>query len=173
MSYGSEMMPYAKKTGSQLGMPPEVILAQWSLETGYGGSSLAKNHNNHAGIKNNSRGRDYVAGAYAGYNSINSFVDDYVRVMRLSYYDKVRSAGSVRDTVIELHKSPWAEDTKYDDKMFSVLKKIGTVVSNPVEDIGGGLSGIQDKIGSMGTEELKKYATVGLGAALLISLLND
>lgn len=125
--YLSMMLFYAQTASAATGIPVGVILAQWAHETGYGSSSISKNANNHAGIKSNSSGRDYVSGQYAGYNSISSFVQDYVRLLvNLPYYEEVitvaRSGGSP-DAVIEaLDRSPWATDPLYGSKLKSVYR---------------------------------------------------
>lgn len=149
------MTPYAKKASKKLGggVTYQAILTQWSLETGYGTSRIAKEHNNHAGIKNNSHGADYDAGTYAGYNSLDSFVNDYVRVMNLSYYDDVRKEGSTADDLTQLHKSPWATDPKYGEKLKGVFEGLN-------------FSDIKD------VELDNKAVMVGIGAVTLLALLK-
>lgn len=134
-AYVQRMRPYAVDAGSRLGIPADVVLAQWAHETGYGSSSLARQHNNHGGIKASSGGKDYVAGAYAGYSSVSSFVNDYVRVMRLSYYDGVRAAGprGAAAVIDALHRSPYAEDPAYGSK----LQRIYDSIRGAVGGVGG------------------------------------
>lgn len=98
-AFYDKMRPYAQKAANALGMPVEVILAQWALESGNGTSNLAKTQNNYGGIKYSQyskTGTKTSANAFAKYSSIDGFVTDYIRVMNLSYYDKVRSADSIK-----------------------------------------------------------------------------
>ncbi len=122
--YFDKMKPYAERASKALGIPVSVILAQWAHESDYGRSWGARHRNNHAGISNFT-GKPYSwskaykveprpsnEGAwYNVYRSIDDFVDDYIHVMNLGYYDKVREAGKtqgVEDDVLELGKSPFA-----------------------------------------------------------------
>ena len=116
----SSMQGYAMTAGAALGMPYQVILAQWALESNYGTSDLSARAKNFAGIKYNDNA-DFKSGSYAGYNSIAGFVQDYIRVMRLPYYNGVRNAGGIKETIHELHKSPWAEDPQYENKLLSMV----------------------------------------------------
>ena len=120
----SDMLPYAKLSASLTGMSVEVILSQWALESNYGQSDLARRGKNLAGIKSSSLGKDFTTGMYAGYHSFDSFARDYARVMKLSFYDKVREATNVKDEITELDKSPWAEDTDYANKLAGKLKEL-------------------------------------------------
>jgi flagellum-specific peptidoglycan hydrolase FlgJ len=120
-NFFSEMNDAAAIASDLTDIPKEVILAQWALESAFGTSDLSKRANNYAGIKSSSKGKDFVSGSYAGYNSKDSFARDYARVMNLSYYDKVREAKGVNETIDELAKSPYAEDTSYGDKLKKVL----------------------------------------------------
>lgn len=110
--YFEKMLPYAEKASAGTGIPVSVILAQWSWETDFGTNKGAREWNNHGGIKYvGASTQDYKAGqgVYAGYNSLDNFVKDYIRVMNLSYYKKVREAKGIKNIVTELGKSPYAE----------------------------------------------------------------
>ena len=138
-SFFSSMLPYAQAAAQKTNIPYEVILAQWALESNYGKSDLAARANNFAGIKWN-RSADYVSGAYAGYFSVSSFANDYSRVMGLSYYDKVRNAVSIEDTIKALGNSPYAEDKNYASKIRDIVNKsfnmgITPSLGNPFEDM--------------------------------------
>lgn len=171
MGYIKTMTPYAKKASDMLDgrLHWTVILAQWVHETGFGRSQAVKEHNNHAGIKSNSSGRDYDGGLYAGYNSTDSFVRDYVRTMNLSYYNKVR--GDIDNQITELHKSPWATDPAYGSKLQRVYNNLNfdTVASSPVADLTDSLGGMVD---GLGDSDMKKYAMVGLSVAVILSILK-
>jgi flagellum-specific peptidoglycan hydrolase FlgJ len=114
------MRSYADSAGKQLDMPGEVILAQWAWESNYGQSDLAKRAKNFGGIKY-TKNADFQSGAYGGYNSISRFVDDYVRVMSLSYYAPVRDANSPRDTAEAFSQTPYAEDKNYSSNLLKIL----------------------------------------------------
>jgi flagellum-specific peptidoglycan hydrolase FlgJ len=167
-SYIEKMRPYAIKASNGTGLPVELILAQWGHETGWGTSSVSKRANNHGGIKYTSHA-DYQSGAYAGYNSLNSFVQDYIRVMNLSYYKDVRAAGSLEEKVTALDKSPYAEDPRYGEKLMNILSSMSNIQIRDFNVV----QQAKDKVSDMSQDELVKMATIGAGALLLISLVND
>lgn len=186
-SYFAKMKPYADRASQALSIPSVVILAQWGLETGFGSSSAAQKLNNHAGIKSNSQGADYNGGTYAGYNSLNSFVTDYIRVMNLSYYAKVREVGktgNVANTVKALDDSPWAEDTGYYGKIMSIINGNGkSQYAQPAIETGTGainipgastdlLGDIKSTLGSLSDSQVKQFAMIGIGAVILAKILD-
>lgn len=113
-AYYKKMLPYGKKVEQKIGIPAATVVAWWSWETDFGTNNSSK-HNNHAGIKANSKGRDYVAGIYAGYNSLDSFVADYCRILSLNAYGypqviKAGKDGKDTATITKAHNaSSWSE----------------------------------------------------------------
>lgn len=93
--------PYANQAASVLGIPASAILAQWALESGWGTSHLAREHNNLGGIK---RVPESAGGAtpadpssgFAAYPSLAGFGSDYVRVLQIRAhgYPAVLAAGA-------------------------------------------------------------------------------
>lgn len=139
------MSGYAMTAGAALGMPYQVILAQWALESNYGTSDLASRAKNFAGIKYNDHA-DFKSGSYAGYNSIVSFVQDYIRVMRLPYYNGVRQAGGIKETIVELGRSPYAEDKSYTDKLLSIVN-----LNDTSPGLGGNVAAAAGKLSNIAT----------------------
>lgn len=121
MDFYEKLLPYARKAGALLDIPASVILGQWSYESARGTSSLAERTGNFAGIKHVSSSIDYgSSGMYADYkHNLDTFTADYVRVMELSYYNKVRDAVSVQDTIEALSLSPYAESRYKDSGSYS------------------------------------------------------
>ena len=118
------ILSYANTAGKGTSIPFEVCIAQWSKESAYGNSVLAQATNNFAGITYTSNSiADFQNGRFAGYNTVDKFVKDYIRVMNLSYYDKVRAADTIEMTCIELGKSPYsANDPTYGTTIFQLIK---------------------------------------------------
>jgi flagellum-specific peptidoglycan hydrolase FlgJ len=170
----TSMAPYAAKASSATGVPIPVILAQWGLESAYGTSEVYKNNNNLAGIKHVSSSIDsgISPSGYSKYNSLDQFVQDYVRVMSISYYDNVRQAGTVDGAVSALGASPWAE-THYRDSsgqaggnLMSVieaneLEKYSAAAPAGGHPYGFDASKIMQGVANMTPEELSIYAAVG------------
>lgn len=108
----AKMQPYADKAAAALGIDAGVILAQWADESANGTSLLARSANNYGGINHSANSIASGAdGVFASYKSIDQFVQDYIRVMSLSYYKDVIAAGKKGDipgTIRALGESPYA-----------------------------------------------------------------
>lgn len=172
MSFVSEMTPWAKRAAAKIHgqVHWQAILDQWDLETGGGSSSLAKRAHNYAGIKYTNHA-DFKSGAYSGYNSIAHFVNDYARVMNLSYYSKVRAPGSVEQDIQALDASPWATDPNYGKKLESINSHLNLPSgSGGTASAGNWLDGLSSQLKGMSDSEVQKYAVMGLGVVLLLGL---
>jgi len=117
----SDVRPLAQEAASRVNLHASTVLAQWAHETGFGSSNLARNHNNLAGLKHVGSS---VAGAYradsaghAGYPDRDTFLEDYVRVMSLGFYERVRDALTPQGEIDALDDSPYAEDPDYGEKL--------------------------------------------------------
>jgi len=110
--FSTKYDPQITRANQALGMPKEAIAIQLGNESGNGTSKRAINDNNLGGIKYSKYSKVAIkkADGFARYNSIDDFFTDYIRVMGLSYYADVRTAGktgSVKDTLVALGKSPY------------------------------------------------------------------
>jgi flagellum-specific peptidoglycan hydrolase FlgJ len=118
----------ATDASRRTGLPVSFILAQWAHETGHGTSSLSRAHRNQGGIEFTGQPGSYNAdGRHAGYDSDQAFLQDYVRVINLSYYDKVRATaqqpGATSESVaVAMGASGYAEDPDYGKKLVSLLR---------------------------------------------------
>ncbi|WP_182004780.1 peptidoglycan-binding protein [Priestia aryabhattai] len=123
--YFKYILPYANTASKGTDIPFEVIMAQWAKESAYGNSDLVQSSNNYAGVTYVSNSiADFQKGRFSGYNTVDKFVQDYIRVMKLPYYDKVRAATTIEMTCIELGKSPYsANDPTYGTIIFQLVTK--------------------------------------------------
>lgn len=133
-----QFQQYAMTAGAATGIPYQVILGQWALESTYGTSDLSVRAKNFAGIKYTPHA-DFKSGSYSGYNSISSFVQDYIRVMMLPYYSEVRNASGITETIEAFGRSPYAEDTGYVGKLKSIvnINDTSTGTTGNVVAVGG------------------------------------
>jgi flagellum-specific peptidoglycan hydrolase FlgJ len=90
---------FAKDAANLTGVPWQVVLAQWGLESAYGTSYGALHRNNLAGIGGRS--------GYRVYPNIQDFISDYSSLLSRRY-KAVCKAGNVHDACIALGLSPWA-----------------------------------------------------------------
>lgn len=178
--YFKLLTPWAKKAENKTGIPYHFILAQWGWETGYGGNRGAKSLNNHAGIKfvgSTVKGAT-KDGMYAKYPNMDLFVDDYARVMNLSYYKGVKSAKTDMELVQAINSSPWAEN-KYDvDTMLKNMKialEIGEGIKiAPSKTDNKAVEGTKisfPDLNTLSSSEVNDFAKVGLALALVMTLI--
>jgi flagellum-specific peptidoglycan hydrolase FlgJ len=165
-AYFERMFPYAKTASAATNLPTSTILAQWGHETGFGTSDVSKNANNHGGIKfvegiSISSGN---YGAYAKYSSLDQFVQDYIRVMNLSYYTKIRNAVSPEDTISAFAGSPYAEDQSYSTKVAGIFNTYGLRGYDTYQG-GSGTGGVD-------ADDMKKYAAIGIAFVALMALVK-
>lgn len=181
-AYWMKMTPYANRVASATGIPASFVLAQWSLETGDGSSRAATQLNNHAGIKANSLGADYDGGTYAGYNSINSFVSDYIRFFNKPVHPNYAKAkelakkGDARGFAKAL-EGTWAEDGKYSGKILGVLNGTGNTSADAGSTVPGSkidldIDGLVDKAKNLNSDQLIKFAAIGLGVVAVVNVLK-
>ncbi len=87
-------------------IPVSVILAQMSIETGYGTSNLWRQCHNPAGIKGTG------CGAFQSYPSYAAAASGYAATYHNGYYSHVlavaTSGGSPTQVAVALGQSPWA-----------------------------------------------------------------
>lgn len=186
-SYIKEMLPWAKKAQDLTGLPYDYIVAQWGWETGWGTNRGSKTLNNHAGIKYSKYAPagtvpDGSALNYAKYNSLDTFIKDYARVMNLSYYKEIKSARNDTDRIKALNKSPYSESDYDINTMLSaqnIAKQYGegvTLPPPPKNDLGGDSEVKQGGISipslaGMERIELEQWAGVGIALFMLISMM--
>jgi flagellum-specific peptidoglycan hydrolase FlgJ len=193
-AYFERMFPYAKRASELTDLPISAILAQWAHESSFGTSAVANNATNHGGVKwvkNSIASGKY--GAYASYSSLDQFVEDYVRVIKNGYYPHVMAAVSPEDTIkaFNIASKPggpkYAEDQIYSPKVLNIFDLYGL---RGYDTYGGGDPGaapaapttlslpnlvdtFKAQAGEMSPDDLKKYAGIGLAAAVLILLITD
>lgn len=197
-TYIKKMVPWAKKAEQETGLPYDFIVAQWGWETAWGTNRGAKELNNHAGIKYSKYSPAGVtqSGMYAKYPTMDHFIKDYARVMRLSYYKGIHSARTDSQRIVELNKSPYSEADYNVNTMLSAQKIAktyggGTVTPGPAPgetsgpapgsgSAGGGGTGwgnqtdnnyIKDRVKTLDGVELEQFAMVGLALTIGLSLI--
>lgn len=136
--------PLAVKTGQNLGVDPQVLIAQAALETGWGkfigqhadGRSSHNLFNIKAGdswhgdhvVISTLEFRDDIAqqgsAKFRSYDSFNASFDDYATLLRNStrYRDALTKAGSGQDFIHALHKAGYATDPEYSNKIIEILE---------------------------------------------------
>jgi flagellum-specific peptidoglycan hydrolase FlgJ len=127
MSFYDNNLLDARRASAMTGLPVSVILAQWALETGKGTSYLY-GKGNLAGIKYTEQAGSYAEDGAAGYYSRQDFLNDYSRVLHLSFYDHLRAAAAQGPEAVAraFTSAPvgvprYAEDPAYSTKLIDLL----------------------------------------------------
>lgn len=139
------LLPKVKQAGSELGVDPEIIVAQAALETGWGSRVIAdesgKSSNNLFNIKAGSQWRgdsvpvktlEYRDGTFKPevdefrrYESMDESIRDYVNLIkRGAHYQEALQAESGGEYLQRLQQAGYATDPAYADKILSVYQKI-------------------------------------------------
>lgn len=144
-SFINELRPLADKYAKELGVKPEVLLAQAALETGWGKkiihSADGKNSHNLFAIKA-SRGwqgeKAYVKtlehsqgtfreeyASFRAYDSFEESFSDYVEFIKNSprYQEALKEADDSYHYVSELQNAGYATDPKYAKKIIDILQR--------------------------------------------------
>lgn len=82
------MLPYAQTASAELGIPAEVILGQWALESDWGRSNFARNRNNLGGIGAFDSDPNH---AYS-YSSLADYTQAYINLLKNPRYAPVLQA---------------------------------------------------------------------------------
>jgi len=78
-------LPYARHASEATGVPVSVVLSQWGVESGWGTNHLSEGNN---------LGSIAHLGRYVSYPTLDAFIDDWVRVLCLPLYTRVRTAAA-------------------------------------------------------------------------------
>jgi flagellum-specific peptidoglycan hydrolase FlgJ len=167
--------PAAARVHSATGVFVSVILAHWALETTYFTSGSFTEGNNIGGIKN--FGQAEASGTlygHASYDSVDRGVDDYIRVLNLGYLAAMRSATTPEEQIHQLDISPYAEDPNQGANLLSILNTYGLTGYDsgvsPAPAPSGGGSASSGTIGNMSSDQVTKYAGIGLALVALLAL---
>ncbi len=157
-AFVEELWPAAEKAAAELGVAPEVLLAQSALETGWGKAVIRKvdgsSSHNLFNIKADRRwsgesasvstlefdgdvARREVA-SFRAYDSYQQSFDDYVAFVKGSprYQDALAQAADGAEYVRQLHQAGYATDPEYSSKINKIMSS---------EQFSSWVEGVKDK----------------------------
>ena len=145
------LMPAAVAAGKRMGLPPEAMLAQAALETGWGkkiiGPKNGDSSHNLFGIKADNSWKNtktwvntleyeqgvavQVKAPFRSYDSFNDSFNNYVDFMHENprYGDALQNTGSPKQYFKELQQAGYATDPKYADKLSSIFDTVTRLVA--------------------------------------------
>lgn len=131
-SYMDFLAPHARKASKRTKIPTSVIMAQNMVESANGNSYLAKNHNNHFGLKCRSnctkrghcvqRKDDTRYDRFKSFPTIEKAFDEYVKVLNAPRYDRARSSDPYT-AIVGLKKGGYATDRSYVIAVWNKIQK--------------------------------------------------
>ena len=115
--YISKCVPLAIEQEERYRIPASITLAQAILESGYGRSSLARNQNNHFGIKSGMK--------YRVYASIEDSFEHHSVVLLSNRYRSLfeLDVSDYRGWAYGLQRCGYAEDSLYARKLIIIIEK--------------------------------------------------
>lgn len=143
-AFVSALWPHARRAAQRLGVPPDVLVAQAALETGWGQHMITdatgRSSHNLFGIKATGgwQGRqasvstlEFINGVperrrepFRVYASIAESFDDYVQIIEnRPRYAPAREASTSADYARGLQKGGWATDPEYAAKIMSIVER--------------------------------------------------
>jgi flagellar protein FlgJ len=144
-SFVNELWPLAEQHARDLGVKPQVLLAQAALETGWGKHVINRTDGNSSfnlfNIKADQRWQgdkaqvatlEYRNGvakkeqaSFRAYDSFAQSFSDYVSFVKNSprYEQAVKHAANAERYVDELHQAGYATDPQYADKIKSIMQR--------------------------------------------------
>jgi flagellar protein FlgJ len=116
----------AEKVGKAFGLNPLVILAQAAIESAWGTSNLAMNHNNFFGVtaygSTNAywKGGKYVSTSsglpFRTYDTVADGFSDFARLLVLKYNDAAKASPSVTEYARLISTSPYISEKNGDNR---------------------------------------------------------
>ena len=140
----TELKPLAEKYGKEIGVSPNVLIAQAALETGWGKHMLSTTNgqsHNLFGIKasSNWQGQSATAktleyrdgemkqesAAFRSYDSFEQSFADYVSFVKSNqrYEKALQNTADEKQYIKELHSAGYATDPNYAEKIISILER--------------------------------------------------
>lgn len=135
-SFVDELYPTAIEIGKKIGVDPRIIMAQAALETGWGKSAPS---NNFFGIKSHGREGGKVSStleevngqmvrqnaSFRAYESPKESFEDYGNFLATNdRYLPMLTAKGLEDQISALGQSGYATDSKYADKIRSIVRNL-------------------------------------------------
>ncbi|TKB47254.1 flagellar assembly peptidoglycan hydrolase FlgJ [Ferrimonas sediminicola] len=142
-SFVNSLMPEARKAARQLGVSPELLVAQSALETGWGRKVLPSQGGSSHNLFNIKSGSNWQGdrvrvnaleveqgvpvrrrSEFRVYDSIEQSFQDFVEFVRRPRYQDALDAGNDEGFIRGLQQAGYATDPHYADKVLQVMKRL-------------------------------------------------
>lgn len=116
--------------------PRSIIIAQAILESGWGESELSTSASNYFGIKGEYKGEFVVVPTqefldntwisvdekFRKYPDLATSIEDYLDLMTLPRYQKVKDASNYKEAAVNLVTAGYATDPNYSEKLITLIE---------------------------------------------------
>lgn len=131
----------AVKVGKKFNIHPLIILAQASIESGWGTSLLAKMNNNFFGVTAFGKPNQYWNGDYRvskvsglkfrSYKTVEDGFSDFARIITSYYKEAARASRNVADYARKIAQSPYISEKNGDNraKYEELIKRSASTIS--------------------------------------------
>lgn len=125
-SYIEEHKNVAQQLMQESGVPASVILAVAIHESAYGNSRIAKNLNNHFGIKGKNNSKT-IRSAYKGYASVLNSYNDFVNLLKRRKATQAlfenTSSTDYNAWVMGISRSGYATSKEWSNRVLSTINR--------------------------------------------------
>lgn len=125
-NYVKKYYDIASRVGKKFNLNPLVILAQASIESGWGTSNLALNHNNFFGITSYGSPNEYWHGekytsktsglSFRVYRTAEDGFSDFARLITKRYPEAAKAGNNVTDYAHKIAYSPYINEANGDNR---------------------------------------------------------
>ena len=126
IDYVLDYYAVAKKVGEKFGINPIIILAQGSVESGWGTSTLAKLNNNFFGVTAYGKPNQYWDGSFRvsktsglkfrNYKSVEAGFSDYARIITSYYKAAAKASHNIVEYATKIAASPYINEKNGDNR---------------------------------------------------------
>ncbi|BDY04015.1 flagellar assembly peptidoglycan hydrolase FlgJ [Ferrimonas sp. YFM] len=142
-SFVNSLMPEARRAAKELGVSPELLVAQSALETGWGRKVLPSKEGSSHNLFNIKAGSSWQGDSvkinaleveqgvpvkrrseFRVYDNIQQSFQDFVDFVRRPRYQDALDAGNDEGFIRGLQQAGYATDPQYADKVLKVMKRL-------------------------------------------------
>lgn len=126
IDYVANFFRVAEKVGQKFGINPFIILAQGSVESGWGTSTLAKLNNNFFGVTAYGKPNQFWDGSFRvsktsglkfrNYKSVEDGFSDYARIITSYYKDAAKASHDIVAYATKIAASPYINEKNGDNR---------------------------------------------------------
>lgn len=126
IDYVFDFMAAAIKVGKKFGLSPIIILAQGSVESGWGTSQLARENHNFFGVTAFGKPNEFWDGSFRvskssglkfrNYKSVEDGFSDYARMIATYYPDAAKVSNDITAYATKIANSPYINEKNGDNR---------------------------------------------------------